>query len=232
MLLSSRLWCTFALLAFATMGCSEVTTRPNTAPVKVTVTAWPGLGIPLEDVELCETGTANCELTDANGEATLYLPAGAETSFTRTKADHAKLLLPVVIPEGGTAFRVTMHPEERMATQHENVGSPYPMQGTGMINIQALPSVAGATFELFGATGTQYYTDEELNWRPWPDLTETTTQGMGGFTEVGPGVHRVELGGAAEGCVISIEGWPAPGEGSVRLPVVEGFMTDIDLVCP
>ena len=82
------LW-VLALLPFG--ACNEVTgPPPGTASVEVTVFAWPGSPVPIEGMELCPTDdTSRCVATDANGEATLWLPAGEKTSFTRSKEGYA-----------------------------------------------------------------------------------------------------------------------------------------------
>jgi hypothetical protein len=218
------------LTALLIGGCSEVTTSTDNAPVTVTVTEWPGASAPLEDVELCQTGTTNCVRTDSDGKATLYLPLEVETSFTRSKPSYAPYLVPVVVPATGTAFRLSMAVDDRVAEQHENVMSPYPMVGTGTILVGLAPRVEGATIDLFGATGTRWFMDENLDWRL--DLAATTGRGTGGFTEVGPGDdYRVELGGTADGCVVE-KGWPGPFENTVRFPVRAGYLIDLRMLCP
>jgi hypothetical protein len=229
--LVARLLWVLALPVSLIGGCTEVVGPPDTAPVKVTVLRYPGVAGPLEGVELCETDNeASCVLTNVDGEATLHLPFDVETSFTRTKEGYASYLVPAVIPASGTAYSLAMAQEERFATQHQNVDSPYPMVGTGMVGFNTFPWRSGATIKLFGATGKTYYTDENLDWRL--DLTATTDQGAAGVTEVIPGdEYRLEFGGSADGC-IPVRGWDGPFENSVRFPVREGFMTQLRVACP
>jgi len=231
-LLSRILWvCALAVLPLA--ACAEVTEEcPGTAPVTVRASVWPsGTTVGLQGVELCETDTTNCVLTDANGEATLCLPFDVETSFTRRKEGYGSYLLALVIPRDGPALHLplSMATEIRLAAQHNNVMARYPMVGTGMIALEVGPRVAGATFDLFTAAGQKaFYTDEDLNWRL--DLTATTDLGLGGFVEVSPGVHQVELGGTVEGCVPQ-RGWPGRFANSVRFPVLEGHLSDVLVAC-
>ena len=113
-----------------------------------------------------------------------------------------------------------MIPAQRLADQHARLMSPYPMRGTGSIVLIAFPQLAGATFELVAATGKPYYHEgEEGLWNP--DLTATTLPwGGGGFTEVTPGDHQINLGGTAQRCIAHPElGWPSDDENSVRMPV-------------
>jgi len=114
------------------------------------------------------------------------------------------------------------------------MGSPYPMEGTGMIFVDVESSamgtaaVVGATLELIGATGKRYYRDMDANFDP--DLTATTALGGGGFLEVSPGTYVVEIGGTAENCVIR-KGWPGATDNTVKLPVLEGYMSRATVDC-
>jgi len=219
---------TFALLALAIVGCSQVSRE--TAPLSLSVKGFDeqtGSQVPLVDVRLCETGTANCVMTNASGEATLHLPADTETSYTLEKERWASYLVGEVIPANGEEYGFEMGAEQFFVDQHERVMSPYPMRGTGTITLWS--GFAGATFELFGATGTAYYVHEQGDWRL--DLTTTTSRGEGGFTEVGPGDFQVSLGGTAERCVPN-QGWPGDDANSIRLPVLEGHISVASVTCP
>ena len=230
MRLLARLLCVLALPMSPLGGCNEVVGPPNTAPVAITVVTWPDAARPLEGVELCQTDTGNCVLTDADGQATLQLPFDVETSFTRTKKDFASYVLPAVIPASGTAYFLPTINEERLATQLGKIDSQYPMRGTGIVILGTFPRLAGATIELSDATGTTFYTDENLNWSL--ELEATTQRAGGGVVEVAPGPeYRLEFGGSANGC-IPVRGWPSPFENSVRFPVREGFLTDLRVACP
>jgi hypothetical protein len=172
-------------------------------------------------------------MTDTNGEATLCLPFDAETSYTKTREGYGSYLQALVVPVNGLAYTTFMATEARLATQLGNVMSPDPMMGTGIVLVSMSPACAGATFDLSDAsgkaTGKPFYRDEELNWRL--DLTATTADGAGGFTEVPPGEYQVLFGGTAGGCIPE-RGWPGRFvENSVRFPVLEGHMTQVTLVC-
>ena len=62
---------------------------PVPGMLSVTVTDAPSFedfsGPPLEGVELCETDTTNCAMTDADGLASLMLPTDQEVSYTLSK---------------------------------------------------------------------------------------------------------------------------------------------------
>jgi len=231
-LLAKRL-CVFALAVLPLAACAEVTEEcPGTAPVAVTVAAWPGpAGVWLEDVELCETGTDNCVMSNANGEATLCLPFDVETSFTRTRIEYASYIAALVIPADGPKLNLDlfMVKETRIAVQLNNLMSPYPMVDTGVIAAGVSPGFAGATFDLLGETEEKLiYRDEELNWTE--DLEATTTSGAGGVVEVTPGEHEMVIGGAAEDC-FPIRGWPSEEENGVRFPVLEEYLSDVRVDC-
>jgi len=228
------LW-VFALLLSHVAGCNEVTTP--SAPVSITI--WKGAGagedyqLPLEGVELCELGTTNCVVTDANGEATLELPVDQETGVTRTKEGYASYLLADVIPADGEQYVYPMATDHRIAAEHERLMAPYPMRGTGTILVGLRPDLAGATFELIGATSTAFYVDDdpegEVLWSQ--DLTATTLWSSGGFVEVTPGDYQVKLGGTAQRCT-PYRAWPGDDENSIRIPVQEGYITHAVVNCP
>jgi hypothetical protein len=222
----------FALWVFPIVGCTEVT-GPTTAPFTLIVRSFDPQGTPilLQGAELCETdNTSNCETTDAVGRAVIQLPFDQEVSFTVTKEGYASDLIAVVIPPDGWSNQLlTLHLVQWAEDQHARVESPYPMEGTGTISMELPEGFAGATFELIEAKGKAFYWDEQSNWSL--DLTETTSAGKGGFSEVTPGVFHVEFGGTAESCE-SLWGWPGDLEKSIRYPVREGYMTIAAASCP
>jgi hypothetical protein len=186
---------------------------------------------PVEGARLCEIDTDNCVLTDADGTATLMLPIDRETAYTRDKEGYAPWLTPVLLSEGGALQRWVVPTDERIANDHERVGSPYPMSGTGSIAVGISSAFAGATFELLDATGVPWYMDEDFDWRP--DLTATTSSEIGGFTEVTPGVVQFKLGGTADPCAATnVVAWPGNEPNSFRAPVREGHVTGPWVDCP
>ena len=230
-LLIRLLWFS-ALWVFSVVGCNEVTIPP--APLVVTISTWlpqPGVfeGPALEGVEVCETGTTNCVVTNANGGATLLLPVDQEISYTLKKEGYAWMLHADVIPPDGVRARIGMAMDRSWAEAYENVMSQYPMGGTGGIGFFLTPSgFAGATFDLVEATGKGFYIDEEGNWNP--DLAATASNGIGGFLEVAPGEFQIEVGGTAQGCVPDW-GWPSDIKNSVRFPVQAGYITVARVTC-
>ena len=233
-LLARLLW-VLALPMLLTGGCAEVTT-PEGAPVRATITSWPGIAVPLDGVELCETGTAKCVTTDANGEATLYLPAG-ERSFTQTKEGYGSYLVPLVVPEDGLEHSSGMGSDATLESLYEDVMSPYPLEDMGRISIGI--AFAGATFDLFDATAGElaaktFYVEEGPTGQPiWRlDLAATITDQGGGFLDVSPGEYQVRFGGTAEECIPGPTGWPGVYLlNSVRFPVRAGHVTQVTVSC-
>ncbi|MBW2548118.1 MAG: hypothetical protein JRE82_12985 [Deltaproteobacteria bacterium] len=210
----------------------------ETAELRLTATEGDGniLGTRLEGVEFCETDIANCTTSDANGQATLEMevPADGRISYTYSKDGYMPGLRTDVVDEEFNAFigeygnfNIT---DETMTDRWAGMMSPYPMEGTGWVSVNAfvsdfLPSflpVVGATFELVGATGKGYYDDP--SGEPSLVLTETGISGGGGFIEVAPGEVEIRFGGTATNCVV-LKGWPGSEANTIRMPVKVGFVT-------
>ena len=136
----------------------------------------------------------------------------------------------------GPLVNITDWDIETMAGLYQSVMSPYPRLGTGEVNVQIAGTVGrpGITFELRGATGKRYYEEGtvaggDLTWRL--DLTATTAKGIGGFVEVTPGIHEIEIGGATSGCAPTVGGWPSEAENRVRVPVRENYVSIVVVAC-
>ena len=174
---------------------------------------------------------SNCAPSDATGQVSLELPVGQEISYTIEKDRYASFLTPDILGPSGSTYRRGVPTDDAMADQHERVGSRYPMRSTGTILIDTTrPPLPGVTFELVGATGKAFYVDEEGLWDP--NLTETSRRGLGGFVEVEPGEHRVQVGGTAIDCDLRLA-WPDDDVKGLRLrlPVREGFVTSASIQC-
>jgi hypothetical protein len=212
------------------VGCNEVSTA-TTATLAVTISD-PGLGIRLEGVEVCDLETGRCVMTDAEGRAQLDFPVGAQISITATKEGYASYLVPKVLDTSiyrGLNLQLDMVSTAEVAKQHDRIGAPYPMRDTGTVVVVLLQNkIAGATFELVGATGTPFYHDEEGHWSP--SLGATTSWGDGGFAEISHGEFQVNVGGAAWRCGV-VHAWPGNDDDSVRFPVRVGFVTVASVLC-
>jgi len=224
-----RCACVCALGVVGLVGCQEVVV---TAPLTFSIGDWDpaaGTGEVLDGVRVCELGTGNCEVTDANGRTTLDLPADQETSYTLDREGYASYLESTVVPAGGSMATRFMATGQYIADMHKLVNSPYPMEGTGAIHVGLSPDLAGVTFTLLNGAGKAYYLDEERNFRL--DLTGTTSTGGGGFTEVSPGEYQIEIGGTAVNCQPSGVGWAGDSTNTVRVLVREGYRSRAALLC-
>lgn len=230
MCLLPRLSGVFALLAFLLVGCAQVT-DDGTAPLTLAVSSQDvdqGPRTPLEGAKLCDTGTDRCVFTDSSGGATLRLPVGQESSYTLEKEGHGSYLVALVMAEAGFQHQLTMSTDGHLKAQFERIMSPYPMRDSGTALLEVRPALAGVTFELDDATGVAFYYDEQGRWSP--DLTATTSLGLGGFAEITEGTVQLNLGGAARQCSPGIA-WPG-NENSIRFPIRKSYITIATAECP
>jgi len=210
----------------------------GTATLSIFVFETPAEGgiRPLEGLQLCETDTANCVLTDVDGTAELGLPVDREISYTWEKEGYVKVLRADILSADGSYVPSNVSTDARMAARFDALMSPYPMEGTGVIYAQAFSDELGvhpipdATFELVGATGKAFNVDDDGDWTL--DLTATSSQGSGGFVEVSPGEHELKVGGGAvKNCQV-LRGWPSDSENTMTVPVRAGYMTITRFYCP
>lgn|GEM_PF-5090809 len=83
--------------------------------------------------------------------------------------------------------------------------------------------IAGNAITMTEPEGIQFYTTESS--LVSTELTETTAPlGSGGYIEVTPGTYEVEYGGAVTTCR-SISAWAGSQDGSVRMPIRDGYLT-------
>ena len=170
-------------------------------------------------------------MTDAAGRAQLDFPLDAELTITATKEGYASYLVPKVLDTStfrGVNLALDMASTAQVAKQHDRIGAPYPMRDTGTVVVLQYQEIAGATFELVGATGTPFYHDEQGLWSP--SLSATTSRGDGGFAEVGQGEFQVNIGGAAWRCGIA-DAWPGNDDDSIWFPARVGFVTVATVLC-
>jgi len=232
MRLVSRLLWVFALPLFPIVGCNEVFEEPPS--VLVRVLEHQGFGIsatPFAGVEVCQTDTTNCVVSDDDGEALLELLTEEKVSLTAAKDGYLSLLQPYVPDSVHQSPVFVMGSDEDVAEDFKVLMSPYPQRGTGSVTIFVNPPpFAGATFKLIGATGTPFY--EEENGTLHLDLDATSSSGKGGFVEVGPGDVQIELGGTAADCVPALA-WPGDeGLNRIRVPIRAEHWTTASVFCP
>lgn len=197
---------------------------------------------PVEGVKICALDTDDCVWTNDEGRAVVQVPIGRDFGFTWEKDGYSPVLVADFRPPDGSRLiqEILMTEEERLEKLHQQVGSPYPMRGTGSILVVPLDSrlvttstpcagTTGRTFGLSSVAGQGFYYDEGGNWDA--NLTATSCWGWGGFTEVPPGEVQIEIGtGPWEHC-FAAHAWRGPIENSIRVPVRAGFWTIVDIDC-
>jgi hypothetical protein len=153
-LLARSLWL-FALLGFPIGGCNEVTTPSPTLTLTVTGRPAPGEPSgPLEGAQLCQTGTQNCEFSDANGKVTIELPINKEISWTLAKEGYGPKLVGEVTDESfDPDDPIGMRLREEYKIIADRLQTDYPNEGQGFISIRVISGFAGATFRLPDASG-------------------------------------------------------------------------------
>ncbi len=184
---------------------------------------------PLEGAAFCETDTENCEMTDANGQATIEVgvPADQRISYTYAKEGYLSVLYSDVVDE--TLFTDRIHwtvTDAEAKRQADLVMTPYPYEGTGSIVVSV--GLIGATFELVGASGKGFYFDAQGD--PSLDLDSTMANGAGGFVEVAPDEVEVRLGGTATNCT-PLSAWPGSEANTIRMPIKAGFISWSSMSC-
>jgi len=187
------------------------------------------LGPGLEGVNVCEDRTENCVLTDDSGSATIMLPADRAIGYTMTKAGYISYLVWDVTDETFPSLSSNwpMFTEAQIEGLAAQAEIEYPLQGSFLV-FGAVPFRAGVTFELVGETAKSYYNDDDGV--PQLALTETTSDGRGGFVDIPPGEHEVEFGGAVANCTPSI----APDSNTpnrVTVTIREGYHTYASMNC-
>jgi len=228
--------CGLALWVSVTGGCNPVDDSPQPLSLQVTENDREGNNVRvLEGVEVCEGDTANCEVTDANGEVAMRLPVGDEFFLTLDKDGYEATLWVDVNDDRfiGVRRQATMWRDETAADWYQVGMQQYPPTGVGTIWVTVFPYVEGYTLDLVDATGTRFYMErtEEHPFHPNFELEATSSLGRGGFFEVVSGEFQIELGGTVGDCFPD-RAWPGDAANRFRFPVREGFVTFVRILCP
>lgn len=191
--------------------------------------------VPLEGVEVCELGTENCAATDATGFVTMTLPANGEITLTVLKDGYTPTLSPQLTAEADIdGVRTALLDDQTVSLLAGVLQTPYPLVG-GVIAISALTEpiraddngIAGITFTSEGKS--PYYLNE--SGFPTYEIDATTEpDGAGGFVGLEPGTYQVAVGGTASNCNV-VSAWPGTSDGSIRVPVADGFFTQAFITC-
>lgn len=218
--------CSVAIAA----GCSE--DGASTVTLNLTVNSFaPGEDpVPVADAEVCVLDTEDCVMSDADGVATIGLPANSETGVTVRAVDFNPTLVPESTGADFEADQTTSVLSEALAvTLAALLEIDYPLDGTGVVvlnTVLPLPEsggMPGASYALTTGTGNGYYLEE--GGIPSYDLEATTAPlGSGGYVEVPPGTVEIDVSGSAVDCMPAA-GWAGGSTSSIRLPVRDGFFT-------
>lgn len=211
-----------------------------------------GVDQPLEGVNICvEYGDSkNCFMTGANGEAVVDFPANQAFTWTMEKDNYGSSIGGAGENAFGSDWRPSgpltfpMYPDaqlEAIAAGQLQLDPANPWVG-GIVGLvpNAGVGLPGVTFEPVGSTigqvGQEFYFDDENDEYSLVLGATTATLvlqpfGMGGFTEVAPGVQQFEIGGAVGECYGPSFGWSGDTANSIRVPVRDGFRTYGSMNC-
>ena len=192
--------------------------------------------VPIEGAEVCEDGTDNCAMTNADGEAGLQIPGNQEFAYAVTPpaAYFPYLAAQVSDSDIPTAQTFTVLSDATLVTFAGLLDTEWPPTA-GLIGIAAFENpyagavgIAGVSFELIEGTGQSYY----LNATNIPDsmLTETMDNGTGGFIEASEGTLEVGVTGA-QSCERPYNAWPGTEPNQFRMPSRAGFLTVAAIWC-
>lgn len=189
-----------------------------------------GDAVVLEGAEVCQDGTDNCAMTNADGEATLQIPGNEEFAYAVTPPPAYFPLLSPQVSDSDIPLSpsLTVFSETTLMAFAGLLNTDFPpTTGTiGMVVYQnpfpETTGIPGVSFELIEGTGVPYY----LNASNLPDatLTETVENGSGGFVEASEGTVEIGLSGT-QNCERPYNAWPGSEPNQFRLPSRAGFLT-------
>ena len=206
------------------LGCNSVTvTVDEDVPLLVTVRGLDGML--LEDVEVCELGTTNCEMTNAEGEALLELPVEQNVAYSLVLQGFGSILAAERTDDAFPSQRTfTMRPEDWIVERCEELKAEYPERcnwppgGNGHVWI--FLANGGVEFRLPRVTREPFYCwydDESQLHCTFDELSATTPGGGGGFPEVPPGDHILRFEGSVRTCIPDLA-WAGSEPNEVTVP--------------
>ena len=189
-----------------------------------------GDAVPLDGAEVCLDGTSTCATTNADGQASLVVPGNQELAYAITAEPD---FFPVLSPQVSDTD-IILDPQFTLLSNAtfmvfaDLIGTPWPpTTAVNSIILYEKPypdtvGIAGASFELVEGTGQSYYlSDSNL---PSTSLTETQSNGTGGFIEASEGTLEVSVTGVS-GCDEYSNAWPGSAPDQVRFPSRVGYQT-------
>jgi hypothetical protein len=198
-------------------------------PVTVRVTEFvdrSNLEQPMVGAQVCETDTTNCTTTDAEGMATINLPADVDVSYTITKEGFASYLVSDV-NTGKLLIWTWMYPEEEVTRLAGLIGTTFPGTGDGLIIIRAFTD-PGVMFDLVGEPNEPFYFIDGDT--PSREIDATTEDRRGGFTDVAPGEYQFDVFGAPGPCQPFVV-WPGDQDDRFKVPVKADYISWVSVTC-
>lgn len=170
-----------------------------TIEARVLVTEVTG-GEPDVGAEVCviEPAGYGCAIADAEGFATLAVPASRDVAFRATHPERTPTIFSITTRD--TDLEVKIDTAEPTLVQILLLGigiEPDPSAGLVLILARGASGsgteAQGMTFALGAGEGPYYFESAQ----PMPALTETTMDGAAAFANVPPGSHTLTAAGAA-----------------------------------
>ena len=209
----------------------------TTTDVEVTGTIVEPGNDPVEGLEVCVFGDASkpCATTDRKGTFVMRAPPRKRLMLSfegRDEFPPAVATYETTTSDG--AFEVLIFPLALLPMLDDAIGQKIDL-GLGHVLLEAhsalneaAPNVSGVTAAIDPATGLGPYYQADL--LPDVSLTETGAAGGIGFVNLTTGSYDVALHHPVRTCDPWVA-WPSNEAGSVRLEVVEGYVTLASVVC-
>jgi hypothetical protein len=188
---------------------------------------------PLSGVSVCIKDTQQCATTDADGTATLPIPAHGQVAVSFVASGFRSVLVPLTTAGNPPRLTVTM---ESVRARFARVGVTAPDGDTGTLTVKTW-SIEGTGKAMEGvALSVVPPTSEAMYSAPDGALTrdrkDTSSLGSATFAGLRPGTVEVVAGPAEVICVPSAWAWPSTNPSSLTAPpVAAGFTTEVSMQC-
>ena len=237
---------TFGTTLWFTLSCGESITAPD-CENDVDTACFKGvfrtlLGQPVEGVQLCVYGNDSipCTQTDSSGQWKIPgLPFDEDIAVTAEHEDYVSSLFGQHTSlEWYDWYKVAI-PKTIMNTNANRLDIDLdPTKGHILfltwegLNIDGIdtPNVEGIQLENVDSFEFAFYGDA-LGLAS-DDLTETSGSGSGGVLNLSEGIHTLRFTGAGGKCGDTHMFHYRPNTEGIPVPVIPGFTTAIDIVCP
>jgi hypothetical protein len=217
------------------VGCAEPAVNGDSGDDMGTVTGWFTIGHfitgdGLENIELCVVDTGTCESTDANGNATLLLPADADIALTVAGYEYLPQIFPLRTTSEQLVLSYFLTPKELAMAAVNAAGLEFD-ESAGHVAVSLLnaswESVPGYAGTLSAGDGPYYLDDLSVG----IDLSLTQTSSSGRLVGLAIPTETVTLTLEGPGtCVPRSYYWQA-GPNTAVMAVLPGFVSGVSMVC-